>query len=132
LFEGGDARPVNLGNPHEMTLVEFADVVRRVVGKGGRVLQAFGQVADSLTALEQDAEAVATSHEALDIAGASLALQRLSFSAGKTSALQLIVAENTYSNVSLGYVRAQSQQLTDTAQLLIAVGGGWWNGADLR
>ncbi|HUJ24732.1 MAG TPA: NAD-dependent epimerase/dehydratase family protein [Myxococcales bacterium] len=37
LFEKGDARPVNLGNPHEMTLVQFADVVRRVVGRGGRV-----------------------------------------------------------------------------------------------
>jgi outer membrane protein TolC len=92
------------------------------------VVQAFGQVADALTALEADAEAVATSREALDIAGASLALQRLSFTARKTSALQLIVAENTYSNVRIGYVRAQGQQLTDTAQLLIAVGGGWWNG----
>ncbi len=91
------------------------------------VVQAFGQVADSLTALEQDGEAVTTSREALDIAGASLALQRLSFTAGKTSALQLIVAENVYSNVRLGYVRAQGQQMTDTAQLLIAVGGGWWN-----
>ena len=91
------------------------------------VVQAFAQVADSLTALEQDGEAVATSREALDIAGASLALQRLSFTAGKTSALQLIVAENVYSNVRLGYVRAQGQQMSDTAQLLIAVGGGWWN-----
>ena len=94
------------------------------------VLQAFGQVADSLTALEEDGEAVATSREALDIAGASLELQRLSFAAGKTSALQLIVAENTYSTARLGYVRAQGQQMTDTAQLLVAVGGGWWNGAD--
>ena len=37
LWEKGDARPVNLGNPHEMTLLEFAEVVRRAVGKGGRV-----------------------------------------------------------------------------------------------
>jgi NodT family efflux transporter outer membrane factor (OMF) lipoprotein len=96
------------------------------------VLQAFGQVADSLTALEQDAEAVATSRDALDIAASSLELQRLSFAAGKTSALQLIVAENTYSTARLGAVRAQAQQMTDTAQLLIAVGGGWWNGADLE
>ena len=38
LFEKGDARPVNLGNPHEMTLLQFAEAVRRVVGKGGRVV----------------------------------------------------------------------------------------------
>ncbi len=37
LAERGDARPVNLGNPHEMTLIEFADTIRKVLGKGGRV-----------------------------------------------------------------------------------------------
>jgi dTDP-glucose 4,6-dehydratase len=37
LLEKGDARPVNLGNPREMTLIEFAEAVRRVVGGGGRV-----------------------------------------------------------------------------------------------
>jgi len=33
----GDGLPVNLGNPREMTLIELADAVRGVVGKGGRV-----------------------------------------------------------------------------------------------
>jgi dTDP-glucose 4,6-dehydratase len=37
LLEKGDARPVNLGNPREMTLIELADAVRKVVGKGGRL-----------------------------------------------------------------------------------------------
>jgi len=37
LLERGDARPVNLGNPHEMTLIELAETTRRVVGKGGRI-----------------------------------------------------------------------------------------------
>src|SRR6185503_12474337 len=37
LLEKGDDRPVNLGNPREMTLLEFADAVRRVVGRGGQV-----------------------------------------------------------------------------------------------
>jgi dTDP-glucose 4,6-dehydratase len=37
LLEKGDARPVNLGNPVEMTLVQFAEAVRRAVGKGGAV-----------------------------------------------------------------------------------------------
>jgi dTDP-glucose 4,6-dehydratase len=37
LLEKGDARPVNLGNPREMTLIEFAETIRKVVGKGGRV-----------------------------------------------------------------------------------------------
>jgi dTDP-glucose 4,6-dehydratase len=37
LFEKGDSGPVNLGNPHEMTLIQFAEAVRRAAGKGGRV-----------------------------------------------------------------------------------------------
>jgi dTDP-glucose 4,6-dehydratase len=28
---------VNLGNPREMTLIEFAEAVRKAVGKGGKV-----------------------------------------------------------------------------------------------
>jgi NodT family efflux transporter outer membrane factor (OMF) lipoprotein len=89
------------------------------------VLQAFGQVADALSALEDDAEMVAASRNATEIAAQSLALQRISFTAGKTSALQLIVAENTYSNSRLGYVRALSQQMNDTAQLFVVAGGSW-------
>ncbi len=37
LLEKGDERPVNLGNPVEMTLIEFADAVRKAVGKGGAI-----------------------------------------------------------------------------------------------
>ena len=94
------------------------------------ILQAFGQVADALCALEHDAELMAASRRALDIAGASLALQRSSYAAGKTSALQLIVAENTYSDARLGNARATAQRLADTAQLFIAAGGGWWDGGE--
>jgi NodT family efflux transporter outer membrane factor (OMF) lipoprotein len=42
------------------------------------VLQAFGQVADTLQALAHDADLVAAARHALDVADASLALQRLS------------------------------------------------------
>jgi dTDP-glucose 4,6-dehydratase len=37
LMDKGDARPVNLGNPNEMTLIEFAETIRKMVGKGGRI-----------------------------------------------------------------------------------------------
>jgi dTDP-glucose 4,6-dehydratase len=37
LLEKGDERPVNLGNPREMTLVELAETTRKVVGRGGHV-----------------------------------------------------------------------------------------------
>ena len=91
------------------------------------VLTAFGQVADALTAIEHDGQMVMASKRAVDIAGSSVALQRSSYASGRTSALQLIIAEDTYSNVRQGYVRAIGQRLADTAQLFIAVGGGWWS-----
>ena len=94
------------------------------------ILLAFGQVADSLSALEHDAELVSVSRHSVDIASRSLAVQRSSYPAGRTSALQLIVAENTYSSARLGYVRAIGQRLSDTAQLFVALGGGWWNDGD--
>jgi dTDP-glucose 4,6-dehydratase len=37
LWERGDASPVNLGNPDEFTLLELAEVVRRVAGGGGKI-----------------------------------------------------------------------------------------------
>ena len=37
LLEKGDGQPVNLGNPVEMTLLQFAEAVRRAVGGGGAV-----------------------------------------------------------------------------------------------
>src|SRR6267143_5646358 len=37
LWRRGDGLPVNLGNPHEFTLLELAEVVRRVAGGGGKV-----------------------------------------------------------------------------------------------
>lgn len=94
------------------------------------VLQAFQQVADALTALTHDAELLAVAHRAVDIAFDSLRLQRSSYAAGKTSALQLIAAEDTYAQSRLAYARAVGQRLSDTAQLFVAVGGGWWNASD--
>jgi dTDP-glucose 4,6-dehydratase len=38
LLDKGDERPVNLGNPREMTLIEFAAIVKRVAGQGGKVV----------------------------------------------------------------------------------------------
>lgn len=91
------------------------------------VLQAFQQVADRLRALSNDAELIAAARQLLDTAGTSLELQRLSYSAGKSDILQLIIAERAYQDGRLGYARAEAQRLLDTAQLFIALGGVWWS-----
>src|SRR3984957_19150721 len=91
------------------------------------VLTAFGQVADDLRALEHDAERVTAFARALRIASDSLALQRISYAAGKTTILQLIDAERSYSQARLGSACAQVQQFEDASNLFVALGGGWWN-----
>jgi outer membrane protein TolC len=63
----------------------------------------------------------------MDVAHDALKLQQQSYSVGTTNVLNLIAAERTYAQARLSYVSAEVQQFTDTASLLTALGGGWWN-----
>jgi outer membrane protein TolC len=54
-------------------------------------------------------------------------LQRTNYSAGGVGLLDLLDAQRQYEQAKLGYVRAQSQRYQDTVQLLVAMGGGWWD-----
>jgi len=91
------------------------------------VIQAFGQVADQLQALAHDDEAVKTQRAALASAEQALRLARLSYQAGNSTLLQLLDPQRQRDQAQLGVVRAQTQRLIDTAQLLVALGSGWWN-----
>ncbi len=91
------------------------------------VLQAFGQVADQLQALAHDDEAVKSQLAALASANQALKLARLSYQAGNSTLLQLLDPERQREQAVLGLVRAETQRLSDTAQLLVALGSGWWN-----
>lgn len=93
------------------------------------VLQAFGQVADTLLALQHDAEGVAAQQYAVETAQASLELTRESYAAGQASFLQVLEVQRLYQQARLGYARARSQRYLDSVQLFVAMGGGWrsWN-----
>ncbi len=91
------------------------------------VLEALGQVADDLWALQYDAQTLTVDRHSMDVAFESLKLQQQSYSVGTTTALNLIAAERTYAQARLSYVIARVQQFTDSASLLTALGGGWWN-----
>jgi len=92
------------------------------------VLQAFGQVADTLEALGHDSDLVAAARRAFDVADESLKLQRLSYEAGKTDVLLLLDSERADQQARLAYARAETQRYQDTAQLFVAMGGRWWAG----
>jgi NodT family efflux transporter outer membrane factor (OMF) lipoprotein len=90
------------------------------------VLQAFGQVADNLRALDHDAQLAEATRRALDVAEKSLELQRFSYAGGKTDILLLLDAERSNEQARLTYARAEAQRYIDSAQLFVAMGGGWW------
>ena len=91
------------------------------------VLQSFGQVADILQALTHDANLLAAQKRALDLSSQSVSLQRINYTKGGGGLLDLLDAQRQYQQARLGYVRAQAQRYQDTIQLLVAMGGGWWD-----
>jgi NodT family efflux transporter outer membrane factor (OMF) lipoprotein len=87
------------------------------------VLSAFGQVADALDALAHDQELLASEHSAVSVAADNLDLTRESYSAGNSGVLQVLEAQRQNQQARVGLVRAESQRLQDTVQLLLALGG---------
>ena len=95
------------------------------------VVNAFQNVADVLTALQNDARALAANQEAEKAAARSLSLARLQYGAGGVAYLTVLTAQTQYQNAVIGLIRAQAARYTDTVALYVALGGGWWNRADL-
>jgi NodT family efflux transporter outer membrane factor (OMF) lipoprotein len=87
------------------------------------LLTAFGEVADRLQALANDADAVRAQTEAAQAAADSLGLQRRSFSAGNSGILDVIDAQRSSAQAQIGLARAKAQRLQDTALLYMALGG---------
>jgi NodT family efflux transporter outer membrane factor (OMF) lipoprotein len=87
------------------------------------ILAAFGDVADRLQALANDAELVRAQMQAAETAAQSLDLARRSFQAGNSSILDVTDAERHNAQALLGLTRARAQRLLDTAQLYLALGG---------
>jgi NodT family efflux transporter outer membrane factor (OMF) lipoprotein len=95
------------------------------------VLTAFQNVADTLTALQQDAEAVKTAAAAADSAKVSLDLTQRQWQSGYAGYLALLSARQAYQQNRIGLIQAQANRFADTAALFQALGGGWWHRADL-
>lgn len=92
------------------------------------VLGAFGQVANILRALRHDAELVAADRRTLNAAKAALELRRLRYAVGEADLLPLLDAQRGLRKAQLAYTRAKVRRYLDSAQLFVAMGGGWWNG----
>jgi NodT family efflux transporter outer membrane factor (OMF) lipoprotein len=91
------------------------------------VIAAFQNVADTLQALEFDADALQAAVIAKQAAADSLAIARRQVELGDIGYVSLLAAEQTYQQAVLALVQAQANRYADTAALFQALGGGWWN-----
>jgi NodT family efflux transporter outer membrane factor (OMF) lipoprotein len=93
----------------------------------GTVLTALRNVADTLYALNADAEALNQQNIATQAAADSLRVSRSRYAAGSISSLDLLVIDRTYQQARIAQLQAQAARYADTAALFQALGGGWWN-----
>jgi NodT family efflux transporter outer membrane factor (OMF) lipoprotein len=91
------------------------------------VLAGLTQVADAVTALGHDAQALRAQAASQDAAAEGLKLARANYEAGTAGYLDLLNADSQYQQARLAYVGAVAQRLQDTVALYAALGGGWWN-----
>jgi NodT family efflux transporter outer membrane factor (OMF) lipoprotein len=91
------------------------------------VLNAFENVADSLTALENDALSVNAQFDAQSAAKASLDLIQRQYDAGAVGYVSLLAAQQSYQQARIAYVQAVAHRYADTVALFQSLGGGWWN-----
>jgi NodT family efflux transporter outer membrane factor (OMF) lipoprotein len=122
LFEGGTLRA-----RRRSAIAQFDEAAanyRQVV------LNAFENVADVLTALDNDALAMQANDDAAASAKASLSLIQQQYDDGAASYESLLSAQQIYQRARIDQVRALAARFIDTVDLFQALGGGWWHRAD--
>ncbi len=95
------------------------------------VITAFQNVADVLTALSGDAQALQANVLAERAAKRSLDLAQMQYGAGGVAYLTVLTSQTQYQNAVIGLIKAEAARYTDTVALFAALGGGWWNRNDL-
>jgi NodT family efflux transporter outer membrane factor (OMF) lipoprotein len=95
------------------------------------VITAFQNVADSLRALQSDANALAAAVAAEHAAATSLNITRKQLDLGQVAYLLLLQVEQTYETAVISLVQTRANRYADTAALFQALGGGWWNRSDV-
>jgi outer membrane protein TolC len=86
------------------------------------VLEALQQVADSLTAMQNDARELQARTEAAQEAEASLGVAAQQYAAGGISQFALLDAQRQMLQTALDQTRARANRFTDTAALFQALG----------
>lgn len=96
------------------------------------VLGAFQNVADTLAALQEDAQALQAAEAAAQAATRTLHLSQLQLQRGYVGVFELLAAEQAYQQARITLAQDQANRFADTAALYQALGGGWWHNAELN
>jgi NodT family efflux transporter outer membrane factor (OMF) lipoprotein len=91
------------------------------------VILACQNVADTLRALQADADALKASADADRAAKATFDFAQRQRVLGTISLVAVLNAEQSYAQAESTLVQAQANRYADTAGLFQALGGGWWN-----
>jgi NodT family efflux transporter outer membrane factor (OMF) lipoprotein len=91
------------------------------------VVTSFEQVADTLRALDHDAQILAAEDEALSTASEALHLVQTNYEAGIATYLDVLAADSQFHQAQLADIQAVATRYQDTVALFAALGGGWWN-----
>jgi NodT family efflux transporter outer membrane factor (OMF) lipoprotein len=94
------------------------------------VVGAVQNVSDSLRAVQNDSDALKAAHAFERAANISFEQARRQFQEGSVNVLILLTAQSAYLQAVIQVVQARAARLSDTAALLQALGGGWWNRAE--
>ena len=95
------------------------------------VIKACQNVADTLRALQSDADAIVAAAAAERSASASLDLAHRQYQLGAIDYLTLLNAQRTWQQARISLVQAEATRYSDTAALFQALGGGWWHRHDV-
>ena len=93
-------------------------------------LNAVQNVADTLSAIDQDAQGRKAATAAADAARTSLDLTERQYHAGYAGYLALLTAQQAYQQTRIALAQAQAARFSDTVALYQALGGGWWRRAE--
>jgi NodT family efflux transporter outer membrane factor (OMF) lipoprotein len=122
LFDGGTLKAKERAARER--LVEAGADYRNVV------ITAFQNVADTLHAIQSDADflkAAARSEQALKV---TADITRKQYKLGYVSYQIVVIADQSHQQSLINLIQAQTNRFGDAAALYQALGGGWWNRSD--
>ena len=94
------------------------------------VLTAVQNVADTLHAIDADAQALVAAERAERAAAHSLDIARRQLALGDLSESAMLNAQLAWQQTSIALVQARAARYADTVALFQALGGGWWHRND--